>query len=84
MEELLKFDEESWNSLFHMVTSKDEESRHLAFGMLENIDYNDQEQMEKFEENMQLSMGSLNMPTNDKGKIIHHYFTALSKQNGNI
>ena len=52
--------------------------------MLENIDYSDQEQMEKFEENMQLSMGSLNMPTNDKGKMIHHYFTALSKQNGNI
>ena len=82
MEELLKFDSESWDSLFGMMTSPDEESRNLAFGMLESIDYNSEDQMETFEDNMHLAMTS-KIPTQDKGKIIHHYFLALSKQNGN-
>ena len=82
MEELLKFDSESWDSLFGMMTSPDEESRNLAFGMLESIDYNSEDQMEVFEDNMHLAM-TTSIPSQDKGKLIHHYFLALSKQNGN-
>ena len=82
MEEKLQFDVESWNSLFQMMTSKDEKSRNLAFGMLENIDYTNENQMEIFEEKMQSAMTTL-IPTEAKGKLVHHYFSALSKQNVN-
>jgi hypothetical protein len=83
MTELLTFDEEMWASIMGMLQSSDKESRELAFGMVENIDYNNQKQMEVFEEKMNSSMTSPHLGPEQKGKLIHHYFLALSKQNGN-
>jgi hypothetical protein len=84
MTELLTFDEDMWASIMNMLQSQDKESRELALGMVESIDYNNQEQMEVFEEKMNSSMTSPHLGTEQKGKLIHHYFLALSKQNGNI
>ena len=82
MEELLKFDTDMWDNILGMLSSHDGSTRNLAFGFLENIDYTNKDQMETFEDNMHLVMATT-IPTEDKGKLVHHYFTALSKQNGN-
>jgi hypothetical protein len=84
MSELLVFDKDMWETISNMLQSQDKESRELAFGMIENIDYNNQEQMEVFEEKMNSSMTSPHLGPEQKGKLVHHYFLALSKQNGNI
>ena len=83
MSELLVFDKDMWETISNMLQSQDKESRQLAFGMLQTIDYNSKDQMDVFEENMHTSIAS-SIPSEDKGKLIHHYFLALSKQNGNI
>jgi hypothetical protein len=83
MTELLTFDEDMWASIMGMLQSPDKESREMAFGIVENIDYTNQEQMEVFEDKMQSSMTSLHLEPEQKGKLIHHYFLALSKQNDN-
>jgi hypothetical protein len=83
MTELLTFDEDMWASIMNMLQSQDKESRELALGMVESIDYNNQEQMEVFEDKMQSSMTSTHLGPEQKGKLVHHYFLALSKQNGN-
>ena len=83
MTELLTFDEDMWASIMNMLQSPDKKSREMAFGMVENIDYTNQEQMEVFEDKMQSSMTSLHLEPEQKGKLIHHYFLALSKQNDN-
>jgi hypothetical protein len=83
MTELLTFDEDMWVSIMGMLQSPDKESREMAFGIVENIDYTNQEQMEVFEDKMQSSMTSLHLEPEQKGKLIHHYFLALSKQNDN-
>lgn len=83
MSELLVFDKDMWETISNMLQSQDKESRELAFGMLQTIDYNSKDQMDVFEENMHTAIAS-SIPSEDKGKLIHHYFLALSKQNGNI
>jgi len=83
MTELLTFDEDMWASIMGMLQSPDKESREMAFGIVENIDYTNQEQMEVFEDKIQSSMTSLHLEPEQKGKLIHHYFLALSKQNDN-
>jgi len=83
MSELLVFDKDMWETISNMLQSQDKESRQLAFGMLQTIDYNSKDQIDVFEENMHTTIAS-SIPSEDKGKLIHHYFLALSKQNGNI
>jgi hypothetical protein len=85
MSELLVFDDEMWNTLTSMLSSPDKESRELAYGMIKNIDYNNQEQMKIFEETMLSSMASSSHLGDDqKGKLVYNYFKLLGKQNGNI
>jgi hypothetical protein len=83
MDELLVFDEESWNNMFNMLVSPDESSRKLAIGLLSNINYTNKEQMSLFEDQMHLVLAHKNVSSEEKGKIIHTYFTALGKQHGN-
>ncbi len=83
MNDLLVLDKELWDNLGSMLLSPDEENRNLAFGMLENIDYTNKEQMKIFEDQMMLSMASIYMSGNEKGKMMHHYFILLEKQNDN-
>jgi hypothetical protein len=53
--------------------------------MIKNIDYNNQEQMEVFEETMLSFMASSSHLGDDqKGKLVYNYFKLLGKQNGNI
>jgi hypothetical protein len=85
MSELLVFDDEMWNTLTSMLSSPDKESRELAYGMIKNIDYNNQEQMKIFEETMLSHMASSSHLGDDqKGKLVYNYFKLLGKQNGNI
>jgi hypothetical protein len=83
MNELLVFDEESWDNMFNMLVSPDENSRKLAIGLLRNIDYTNKKQMSLFEDQMHLVVAHKNVSSEGKGEIIHTYFTALGKQNGN-
>jgi hypothetical protein len=85
MSELLVFDKDMWETISSMLQSPDKESRELAYGMIKNIDYNNQEQMKIFEETMLSSMASSSHLGDDqKGKLVYNYFKLLGKQNGNI
>ena len=85
MSELLVFDKDMWETISSMLQSPDKESRELAYGMIKNIDYNNQEQMEVFEETMLSFMASSSHLGDDqKGKLVYNYFKLLGKQNGNI
>ena len=83
MNELLVFDEESWDNIYNMLVSSDESSRKLAIGLLSNINYTNKKQMSLFEDQMHLVAAHKNVSSEGKGEIIHTYFTALGKQNGN-
>jgi len=85
MSELLVFDKDMWETISSILQSPDKESRELAYGMIKNIDYNNQEQMKIFEETMLSSMASSSHLGDDqKGKLVYNYFKLLGKQNGNI
>ena len=81
MENRIIFDKDMWNQLNSMLISPDVESRNLAMGMLEGIDYLNQDQMFQFEELMHefLYRSTENSP--GKGKLVHLYFSLLSKAN---
>jgi len=81
MENRTIFDEDMWNTLISMLISPDEESRRLALGMLENIDYTNKDQMSSFEHLMNEFLGRSTEPSLGKGKIVHMYFSFLSKAN---
>jgi hypothetical protein len=83
MENLLKLDNEMWDNVLSMLSSPDGSARNLALGFIENIDYTDKDQMEVLEETMHLSLTFKQMDNIEKGKLVHTYFTALGKQNGN-
>lgn len=80
MEEKIVFDKEMWDSLFNMMISPDEDSRNLAIGLLENIDYTNKNNLDEFENFTHICIGhpTKNMP---KGKLLNKYFTAITKYN---
>ena len=64
-----------------MLISPDVESRRLALGMLENIDYTNKDQMSSFEHLMNEFLGRSTENSPGKGRIVHMYFSLLSKAN---
>jgi hypothetical protein len=84
--ELLKLNEEEWDNINAMLSSPDKESVSLGFGLLENIDYTNEEQIKLFEDYLHLflSIPSTEKASNRiKGKYMHHYFEALENFNLN-
>ena len=77
MEEKLVFDKDMWDSLFEMIVSPDEDTRKLAFGMLENFDYTKKEDLDIFENFMQVCVGNINVKSKEKGELVNLYFTLL-------
>ena len=81
MENRIIFDKGMWNQLNSMLVSSDVESRNLAMGMLEGVDYLNQDQMSSFENLMHDFLGLTKDNAPGKGKLVHLYFSLLSKAN---
>lgn len=81
MEDKIVFDEDMWNTLISMLLSPDIDSRNLAMGMLEGVDYLNQDQMSSFENLMHDFLGLTKDNAPGKGKLVHLYFSLLSKAN---
>ena len=81
MSELLVFDKEMWETLLSMLISPDVESKNLAVGMLQNIDYSNQDQMSKFERLIYDVIGLSKDNSPSKSKLVHMYFSFLNKTN---
>jgi hypothetical protein len=64
-----------------MLLSPDIDSRNLAMGMLEGVDYLNQDQMSSFENLMHDFLGLTKDNAPGKGKLVHLYFSLLSKAN---
>ena len=81
MEDKIVFDKDMWNTLISMLLSPDVDSRNLAMGMLEGVDYLNQDQMSSFENLMHDFLGLTKDNAPGKGKLVHLYFSLLSKAN---
>jgi hypothetical protein len=81
MEDKIVLDEDMWNTLISMLLSPDIDSRNLAMGMLEGVDYLNQDQMSSFENLMHDFLGLTKDNAPGKGKLVHLYFSLLSKAN---
>jgi hypothetical protein len=81
MEDKIVFDEDMWNTLISMLLSPDIDSRNLAMGMLEGVDYLNQDQMSSFENLMHDFLGLTKDNAPGKGKLVYLYFSLLSKAN---
>jgi hypothetical protein len=81
MEDKIVFDKDMWNTLISMLLSPDIDSRNLAMGMLEGVDYLNQDQMSSFENLMHDFLGLTKDNAPGKGKLVHLYFSLLSKAN---
>ena len=81
MEDKIVFDKDMWNTLISMLLSPDIDSRNLAMGMLEGVDYLNQDQMSSFENLMNDFLGLTKDNAPGKGKLVYLYFSLLSKAN---
>jgi hypothetical protein len=81
MEDKIVFDKDMWNTLTSMLLSPDIDSRNLAMGMLEGVDYLNQDQMSSFENLMHDFLGLTKDNASGKGKLVYLYFSLLSKAN---
>jgi hypothetical protein len=81
MEDKIVLDEDMWNTLISMLLSPDIDSRNLAMGMLEGVDYLNQDQMSSFENLMHDFLGLTKDNAPGKGKLVYLYFSLLSKAN---
>ena len=81
MEDKVVFDKDMWNTRISMLLSPDIDSRNLAMGMLEGVDYLNQDQMSSFENLMHDFLGLTKDNAPGKGKLVYLYFSLLSKAN---
>ena len=81
MEDKIVFDKDMWNTLISMLLSPDVDSRNLSMGMLEGVDYLNQDQMSSFENLMHDFLGLTKDNAPGKGKLVYLYFSLLSKAN---
>jgi hypothetical protein len=79
MSESIELDIEMWDNIKNMVLSNDKESSSLAFGILRNLDYNDELNKINFEKLIEDVKGKETPISLNLNKLIYVYHVLYSK-----
>ena len=80
MSESIELDIEMWDNIKNMILSNDIESSSLAFGILRNLDYNDELNKINFEKLIEDIKGKETSVSRNLNKLIYIYHILYSKK----
>jgi len=79
MSESIELDIEMWDNIKNMILSNDKESSSLAFGILRNLDYNDESNKINFEKLIEDVKEKETPIAHNLNKLIYVYHVLYSK-----
>jgi len=79
MSESIELDIEMWDNIKNMILSNDKESSSLAFGILRNLDYNDESNKINFEKLIEDVKEKETPIARNLNKLIYIYHVLYSK-----
>lgn len=80
MDKDIELDIEMWGNIKNMILSDDKQSSSLAFGILKNLDYNDESNKINFEKLIEDIKGKETSVSRNLNKLIYVYHILYSKK----